>query len=127
MEKLKVGDVVCLKGDKNKEKMTVHDIGGGWVDCVWFVGSVIHRARIPDIYLCLVNEEKKTFRFGVALLNMRQNNLKVSRRAWNKDFYIFIGNDEKIWLRLVDDACILWRPEQEDILSKDWFICGEKK
>lgn len=123
----KLNDIVVMKGGKDKTKMTIYDIDGDWIYCVWFVGSVIHRARIPENYLIVFEEEKKTFRFGVALLNMRQNTLKISRKAWDKDFYIFIGIDGKIWLRLLGDACILWRPEQEDILAKDWFIYGEKK
>jgi len=52
MEPLKVGDVVKITGGP---EMTVEDIFGQTVYCVWFDGAILHRSTFQLDSLILVD------------------------------------------------------------------------
>ena len=47
MEEVKIGDVVALKADATRNKMTVGSIEGNEAECVWFdANSQLHKEVI---------------------------------------------------------------------------------
>lgn len=74
-------------------------------------------------------------KFSKALKKLRKGE-SVSRKGWQNGTYLKIGNEEQTELSkpLIYQSCIhygssrdlithwKWLPNQEDILSNDWFI-----